>query len=179
LNSTVVKVRHDGPPATAKEIEVTYVQQGRLYTVRAAHCILACWHRVIPYLNTELPAAQVSAEKVPIVYTNLALRNWESFVSLQTHSISAPGCYFTGLSLDHRVSNGGYQSTKRPEEPIVIVMQRYECMPGLPARSQHEAGRADLYATSFETFERKIRDQLARCVGSGGLGPAHELRRSR
>jgi spermidine dehydrogenase len=179
LNSTVVKVRHDGPPATAKEVEVTYVQQGRLYTVRAAHCILACWHRVIPYLNSELPAVQVaalrSAEKVPIVYTNVALRSWESFVRLQTQRISAPGCYFTEVSLDHRVSIGGYQCTRRPEEPMVVVMERYACLAGLPARSQHEAGRADLYATSFETFERKIRDQLARCVGSGGLDPARDI----
>jgi spermidine dehydrogenase len=179
LNSTVVKVRHDGAPTTAKEVEVTYVQQGRLYTVRAAHCILACWHRVIPYFNDELPAAQVaalrSAEKVPIVYTNVALRNWESFVRLQTESISAPGCYFTELGLDHRVSIGGYRCTKRPDQPIVLTMERYACSPGLPARAQHEAGRADLYQTSFETFERNIREQTARCVGTGGFDPARDI----
>jgi spermidine dehydrogenase len=179
LNSTVVKVLHDGTPATAKEVEVTYVQQGRLYTVRASHCILACWHRVIPYLSSELPPAQVaalrSAEKVPIVYTNVALRNWESFVRLKTKSISAPGCYFTELGLDHRVSIGGYQCTKRPDQPIVLTMERYACSAGLPARSQHEAGRADLYATSFESFERKIREQIARCVGAGGFDPARDI----
>src|SRR5271156_1084272 len=47
LNSTVVRVRHEGDPSTAKEVEVTYVQEGRLYTVKGAHCILACWHQVI------------------------------------------------------------------------------------------------------------------------------------
>jgi spermidine dehydrogenase len=179
LNSTVVKVRHDGPPATAKEVAVTYVQQGRLYTARASHCILACWHRVIPYLNDELPPAQVtalqSAEKVPIVYTNVALRNWESFVRLKTESVSAPGSYFTEFRLDHRVSVGAYQCTKRPEQPIVLTMERYACSPGLPARAQHEAGRADLYRTSFETFERRIREQLARSVGSGGFDPARDI----
>ena len=99
LNSTVVRVRHEGDPSTAKEVEVTYVQDGRLYTVKGAHCILACWHQVIPLLTSELPAAQVaylrSAEKVPLVYTNVALRNWESFVRLKTRSITAPGSYFT------------------------------------------------------------------------------------
>jgi len=174
LNSTVVKVRHDG-----EEVEVTYVQQGRLYTVRAAHCILACWHRVIPYLTSELPPAQVaalqSAEKVPIVYTNVALKNWKSFVRLQTESISAPGSYFTELGLDHRVSIGDYHCTRQPDQPIVLTMERYACSPGLPARAQHEAGRADLYRTSFETFERKIREQLARCAGAGGLDPARDI----
>jgi spermidine dehydrogenase len=179
LNSTVVRVRHEGEPATAKEVEVTYVQQGRLYTVKASHCILACWHNVIPYLTTELPPAQLaairSAEKVPLVYTNVALRNWESFVRLQTANISAPGCYFTSASLDHRVSIGDYLCTKRPEDPIVVTMERYPCSPGLPARSQHRAGRADLYATSFETFERKIREQLVRSVGAGGFDPARDI----
>ena len=84
LNSTVVRVRHDGDPSTAKEVEITYVRQGRLYTVKAAHCILACWHPVIPYLTSELPKEQIaalrSAEKVPLVYTNVALKNWKSFV---------------------------------------------------------------------------------------------------
>ena len=179
LNSTVVRVRHNGDPSTAKEVEVTYVQQGRLYTVKAAHCILACWHPVIPYLTSELPAPQVaalrSAEKVPIVYTNVALRNWQSFVRLETRSVTAPGCYFTDFGLDRRVSIGDYHCTRRPEEPIVLTMERYPCAPGLPARSQHRAGRADLYATSFETFERKIREQLARSLGAGGFDPARDI----
>ena len=112
------------------------MQQGRLYTVKAAHCILACWHPVIPLLTDELPAPQVaalrSAEKVPLVYTNVALRNWQSFVRLQTRSITAPGCYFTEFGLDRRVSIGNYHCTKRPEEPIVLTMERYPCSPGLP-----------------------------------------------
>jgi spermidine dehydrogenase len=179
LNSTVVRVRHEGDASTAKEVEVTYVQQGRLYTVKAAHCILACWHPVIPYIASELPAPQVaalrSAEKVPIVYTNVALRNWESFVRLETRSVTAPGCYFTDFGLDRRVSIGNYHCTRRPEEPIVLTMERYPCAPGLPARGQHRAGRADLYATSFETFERKIREQLARSIGAGGFDPARDI----
>jgi spermidine dehydrogenase len=179
LNSTVVKVRHDGDPASAKEVEVTYVQKGQVYTVKAAHCILACWHTIIPFLNTELPAAQVaalrSAEKVPLVYTNVALKNWESFVRLQTASIYAPGSYFTEARLDHRVSIGNYHCTNKPDEPIVVTMSRYPCSPGLPARSQHRAGRANLYATSFETFERNIREQLARSVGAGGFDPARDI----
>jgi spermidine dehydrogenase len=179
LNSTVVRVRHEGDPSTANSVEVTYVQQGRLYTVKGAHCILACWHQVIPLLTSELPAAQVaylrSAEKVPIVYTNVALRTWESFVRLQTRSVTAPGSYFTEFGLDRRVSIGGYHCTKRPNEPIVLTMERYPCSPGHPARQQHIAGRYDLYGTSFETFERKIRELLARSLGPGGFDPASDI----
>ena len=179
LNSTVVKVHHDGDPATAKEVEVAYVQGGKLYTVRASHCILACWHTMIPFLNNELPAEQVialqSAEKVPLVYTNVAVKNWESFVRLQTASIYAPGSYFAETRLDHRVSLGNYHCTGKPHEPIVLTMSHYACQPGLPAREQHRAGRAQLYATPFATFERNIRDQLSRSMGAGGFDPARDI----
>jgi spermidine dehydrogenase len=179
LNSTVVRVRHLGDLAAAKEVEISYVQQGRLYTVKAAHCILACWHPVIPYLTSEISAGQKdalrTAEKVPIVYTNVAIKNWKSFAKLQASSIYSPGCWFSEASLDHRVSLGGYQCTTSPDEPIVLTMHRYPCSPGLPAREQHRAGRADLYATSFDTFERNIRGQLARSLGDGGFDPAEDI----
>ena len=179
LNSTVVRVRHIPDVANAKEVEISYVQQGRLYTVKASHCILACWHAVIPYLSKELPPEQKqvlrSAEKVPIVYTNVALRNWDGFQKLEASSIYSPGCYFSEASLDHRVSIGKYQCTTNPSQPIVLTMHRYPCSPGLPSREQHRAGRQDLYETSFETFERNIREQLARSAGAGGFDPARDI----
>jgi spermidine dehydrogenase len=179
LSSTVVKVKHAGDPATATEVEISYSQQGKLKTVRAGHCVLACWHTMIPYITSELPPAQVaalqSAEKVPIVYTNVALRNWRAFVKLKAGSTYAPGSYFTSVSLDQRVSIGDYHATGKPEDPIVLTMHRFPCLPGSPSRVQHRAGRAELYGTPFDVFERNIRDQLARSLGSGGFDPAKDI----
>lgn len=179
LSSTVVEVKHVGDISTAKEVEVTYSQQGRLKTVRAAHCVLACWHTMIPYISSEIPEPQLaalrSAEKVPIVYTNVALRNWQAFVKLKAGSTYAPGSYFTNVNLDQRVSIGDYHATTKPDEPIVLTMHRFPCKPGLPARSQHRAGRAQLYSTPFDVFERNIREQLARSLGSGGFDPANDI----
>jgi len=179
LSSTVVKVAHIGDPSTAKEVEISYSQQGRLKTVRAGYCVLACWHTMIPYLMPELPQAQLdaltSSEKVPIVYTNVALRNWQAFVKLKAGSTYAPGSYFTEVALDQRVNIGDYHATTKPSEPIVLTMHHFPCQPGLPSRSQHRAGRAQLYGTPFEVFERNIRDQLARSLGSGGLDPAEDI----
>jgi spermidine dehydrogenase len=73
------------------------------------------------------------------------------------------------------VSIGAYHCTRSPEEPIVVNLTRTPCSPGLPARDQHRAGRVELLATSFETFEREIRDQLARSLGAGGFDPAAEI----
>ena len=54
-------------------------------------------------------------------------------------------------------------------------MIRTPAQPGLPEREQHKAGRAELLATPFETFEKNIRDQLGRMLGPGGFDPARDI----
>ncbi|HEY6302213.1 MAG TPA: NAD(P)-binding protein [Terriglobales bacterium] len=179
LNSTVVKVNHRGDPASAKEVEVTYFTENKLKRVRAANCILACWHVVIPYVAQELPDAQkqalASAQKVPLLYNNVLVRNWSAFQKLGARGIYAPGMYHTSVNLDLPVSIGGYECTKSPDEPIVVHMMKAACKPGRPAREQHKLGRIQLYTTTFETYERNIREQLARMLGPGGFEPARDI----
>ncbi len=179
LNSTAVRVKHVGDAAGAKEVEVAYARGGKVYTTRAKNCILACWHVVIPYICEELPQKQrdalASAQKVPLLYTNVALRNWTSFQKLNTNAIYAPGCYHTRVGLDLAVSIGGYECARKPEEPILVHMMKTPCKPGRPSREQHTAGRIELFNTTFETMERKIREQLARTLGAGGFDAARDI----
>jgi len=179
LNSTVVKVNHRGDPASAKEVEVSYFTGKKLNTVRAAHCILACWHVVIPYIAQELPDAQkealASSQKVPLLYNNVLVRNWSAFQKLGARAIYSPGMYHSSVNLDLPVSIGGYECTKKPDEPIVVHMMKAACKPGRPAREQHRLGRIQLYTTTFETYERNIREQLARMLGPGGFDPARDI----
>jgi spermidine dehydrogenase len=179
LNSTAVRVKHIGDAAAAKEVEVAYARGGKVYTARAKSCVLACWHVVIPYICEELPQKQkdalASAQKVPLLYTNVALRNWTAFQKLNLNAVYAPGCYHTRMALDLPVSIGGYECARKPEEPIVVHMMKTPCKPGRPSRDQHTAGRIELYNTTFETMERKIRDQLARTLSAGGLDPARDI----
>ena len=179
LNSTAVRVKHVGDAASAKEVEVAYARGNKVYTAKAKNAVLACWHVVIPYICDDLPDKQkqalASAQKVPLLYTNVALRNWTSFQKLGTNAVYAPGCYHTGVNLDLPVSLGGYECARKPEEPIVVHMMKTPCHPGRPTRDQHTAGRIELYSTTFETIERKIRDQLARTLGAGGFDPARDI----
>ncbi len=179
LNSTAVRVKHLGDPASAKEVEVTYARGGKVYTAKAKNSILACWHVVIPYICEELPDKQrealASAQKVPLLYTNVAIRNWTFFQKVGANAVYAPGMYHTGINLDLPVSMGGYECARKPEEPIVVHMMKAACHPGLPARQQHTFGRMELYTTTFETMERNIRDQLARTLGPGGFDPARDI----
>jgi spermidine dehydrogenase len=179
LNSTVVKVSHRGDPASAKEVELSYFTEKKLKTVRAANCILACWHVVIPYLAPELPDAQkealASAQKVPLLYNNVLLRSWTAFQKLGASVIYAPGMYHTSVSLDLPVSIGGYECAKKPDQPIVVHMMKAACKPGRHIREQHKLGRIQLYTTTFETHERHIREQLARMLGPAGFDPARDI----
>ena len=121
---------------------------------------------MIPYLCPELPEKQKEAlhygVKVPLVYTSVAIRNWKSSKSFRRQTISCPGMYHVDqMNLDiPQLILAGYESPKKPDEPILVRMERTPCLPGLPERDQHRAGRGDLLSTSFETFERSIRDQL-------------------
>jgi spermidine dehydrogenase len=54
-------------------------------------------------------------------------------------------------------------------------MTRTPCQPGLPEHAQNRAGRAELLATPFEVFERKIRDQLGRLLRPGGFDPVTDI----
>jgi spermidine dehydrogenase len=179
LNSTAVRVLHEGPPEEARMVRVAYVRGGRLHTVRARNVILACFNSIIRFLMPELPDAQKQAlayaVKVPMMYSNVFVRNWRAFEKLRVSSVSAPGMYHTSLSLDFPVSIGGYRCSQSPAEPIVMHLVRNPNKPGLPRREQQRAGMHELLATPFATIELETRRQLARILGPGGFDPASDI----
>jgi len=179
LNSTAVRVRNAAHSNISRGVEVTYASGKRVFSLRAGACVLACWNMTIPYLCPDLSDKQKEAlhylVKVPLVYTSVGIRNWISFQKLGISNINAPGAYWNSVSLNWPVNIGDYQSPRSPEEPILLHLSRTPCKPGLPAREQHKVGRMELLVTSFETFERKIRDQLARMLAAGGFDPARDI----
>ena len=179
LNSTVVNVRHNGDPSKAREVVTSYVRGGKTHQVRSRAVVMACWNMFIPALVPDLPAAQREAlafgVKGPLVYTSVAVKNWKAFEKLGVTGVSAPTMYHAGVDLAEAVSLGDLHHPQTPDEPIVLHMTRYILTPGKPRKDQQRLGRADLLSTSFETFERKIRDQLARCLGNGGFDPARDI----
>ena len=179
LNSTVVGVHHDGDPASAREVEVFYTRERRVFRVRGRLCVLACYNSMVPYLCPELPAKQKEAlaygVRAPLIYSHVAIRNWTAFQKLGVFQIAAPGSYHVYAALDFPVSIGDYRFPSHPEEPMVVFMVRTPCQPGLTQREQHRIGRVELYDVTFETMERNIRDQLARMLGPGGFDPAPDI----
>jgi spermidine dehydrogenase len=179
LSSTVLSVRNVGEPHSAGEAEVIYSRGGTLTAARGKAVVLACWNMMIPYLCPELPARQKDAlhylVKTPLVYTSVAIRNWHAFEVLGVHTIYAPGSYHSSVRLNETVDIGHYVSVRSPNDPILVHMVRTPCKPGLDEREQHRVGRAELSDTSFEEFERNIRDQLARTLSPGGFDPVGDI----
>jgi spermidine dehydrogenase len=179
LNSTVVRAANVGDPSNSTAAEVTYVRGGRAHSVRANACILACWNMVIPYMCPEMSRKQKDAlaygAKVPLVYTNVQIKNSKAFHALGATRIRCPGSYFSSVELDYPVSMGEYKYPLNPDEPCVLHLERIPVGPGATARDQQIAGRMELYRTQFATFERNIRDQLGRILSPGGFDPARDI----
>ena len=179
LNSTAVRLEHDGLPEKAQSVRVAYVQGEKTCGVRARSVVLACFNAIVPYLLPELPQPQKQAlaypVKVPMMYTNVFVRNWMAFQKLGVSSVSAPGMYHTSASLDFPVSIGGYQCSQTPQEPIVVHLVRNPNKPGLPRREQQREGMRELLATPFAQIELETRRQFSRMLGPGGFDPAGDI----
>ena len=179
LNSTVVRAANVGDPGNAKEVEVTYVRGEQAHAVSASTCILACWNMVIPYICPDMSRKQKDAlaygVKVPVVYTNVQIRNSRPFEKLGVRRIKCPGSFFTAIEMDYPVSMGDYKYAASPDDPCVLHLERLPCGAGATARDQQIAGRMELYRMQFPTFERNIRGLLGRILSAGGFDPAHDI----
>jgi spermidine dehydrogenase len=178
LRSTAVLVRHEKANASG-DVEVTYIRDGRAHRVRGARCVLACWHGIIPHICPEIPTAQQDAlryqVKVPLVYTNVALRRWTALANQGVYAVRAPSMYWSSATVDFPVSMGAYRFAKGPEEPVLLHVLRTPNKPGAPSRDQHRLGRTELLTTTFAAFETQLRSQLTRMLAPAGFDPARDI----
>jgi spermidine dehydrogenase len=181
LSSTAVRVEHDGPRQSADRVAITYVRGGRADRVWARSCVLAGYNAMIPYLCPELPDRQrealARAVKIPIIYSTVALRNWQAWKKIGIGAVTAPGSYHANAMLDFPVSLGGYEFSRGPDDPITVHMERFEkaADTGLTSREQSRAARYRMLGTPFSEIEREIRTQLTGTLESGGFDPARDI----
>jgi spermidine dehydrogenase len=181
LGASVVKVAHDGDPASATEVTATYVEDGKLKTATGGQLILACWHRIIPFLTDEIGAEQVAAledqHKVPLIYTNVQLRNWEPLKAAGIAGFNDVAGFWNGAEIDFPVSIGDYKFADVPADPIILHLSKIPTTadPTMSAREQAAAGRGYLTTVSFEDMEREIRDMLDRALSPFGFDAARDI----
>jgi len=181
LSSIVIRAEHIGKtePTTEKAVRVVYSRDGKNLEVTGANVILACFNNIIPFIAPEIPPEQKTAlaypSKVPLLYTNVLIRNWQAWKKLGVYMLSCPNGYHQWATLDTAMSIGGYESAASPDQAVVIHMVRNPNQPGLPRKEQNRLGRWDILNTPFETIEKEIRGQLDAMLGAGGFQSKRDI----
>jgi spermidine dehydrogenase len=176
LSSTVVALAND-----ASGVDVLYAQGEKLTRVHADHAVYAGYSAMLPYICPDLGAAQRKAVsdqvKAPLVYVNVAIRNWRAWVNRGIHYVNNPAGFYSNLKLDYPVSLGDYHFPTRPEEPMILHLVHVPWPEGpiKDLRSAWRAARALVYARRFEEFESHARDELTRILGPGGFDADRDI----
>jgi len=181
LNSTVINAKHDGPVGQAKDVVVTYIQDGKPHRVRGAGVVMACWNMIIPFLCPELPDGQKEAlrlnVKIPYVFSNVMVKNWQAIKKSGIGAAYCPTSYYHLLQTEYPVSMGGYEPTDDPNEPMPITLIRVPVPDerGMPPRDQFREGRGTILAAEFEEYETAVHAQLNGMFGAHGFDAKRDI----
>lgn len=178
LGHTVVSVENGSDGHV--DIGIVNNADGSLHRIKARHCTLACFNMVIPYILNGIKEEQAEAllknVKVPMVYTNVVIKNWQAWVKLGVHEIYGVNTFHSRVKLDYPVTMGGYSSSKDPSDPIVVHMVH---VPTTPSESDPRAAlrkaRKTFFSLKFEDFETHIKQDLNRMLGPGGFNAETDI----
>jgi spermidine dehydrogenase len=176
LSSTVVALSN-----SRAGVDVLYAQGERLTRVSATHAVYAGYSAMLPYICPDLGAAQRTAlsrqVRAPMAYVNVAIRNWRAWVKQGVHYVNNPSGFYANIKLDFPVSLGDYRCPLHPDEPMILHLVHVSWPEGpiVDLRSAWRAGRALLYARTFDEFESHARDELSRILGPGGFDADRDI----
>ena len=177
LNSTVIGVDN-----IDQGVSVTYASsEGELKQVSARHSVLACYHSIIPHLCPAMSDTQKAAlkyqVKVPMILTNVLLRNSRALDKLGVDAVSCPGRLHARLFLFKGLHTGGYKRSDGADEAVSLVFWGSISPPedAVDIRSQLRGSRQKLLELSFEDFEREVRTVLDGRLGPAGFDVAEDI----
>jgi spermidine dehydrogenase len=179
LASTAVHIRHDGDPATAGSVLVTYVREGKLHRIRAKAVVLGTGGWVNRNIVGDLPPAYVEAYRQfrygPVLTANVAVRHWRYFDKLGFTAAR----WFSGLGwhLCVRRNVAWHANTPplTPDSPIVLTFYIPLLHPEADPAAQGVLARTQLLSTSYAEFEQQLRGQLSEMFGSHGFDARRDI----
>ena len=179
LNSTAVRVEHDGAPGDAQRVVVDFVQDGRQFSLKAKTVVMASggWvnRRVVKDLPHEYHSAYEAFAHSPVLVANVALTNWRFLERLGVSAALWSGGFGFTCNIRRPMIVGGRSQPLHPDEPIVLTFYVPIYKPGLPRKEQGVVGRVELLGTSFAGYERQIREQMTAMFSDGGFDPASDI----
>ena len=126
LSSTVFSVVHEGKPATAKAVRITYDKDGKLMSVRAKAAICAGQQHANKHIchdiSNDYRDAMGAFQHAPMLVINVALRNWRFLDKLGVSGVR----WFEGLgwwtSLRRNLIVDGHETQPLdPNKPVVMT----------------------------------------------------------
>ena len=176
LASTVVAMAN-----ARSNVDILTARGETLTRIAADHVVYAGHAAMLPYICPELRDTQRRAVadqvRAPLVYVNVAVRNWQAWVQRGVHNVNNPTGFYTQLKLDYPVSLGGYRCPTNPSEPMILHLVHVPFPQGevTDIRSAFRAARAMLYAQGFAEFETRAREELGRLFGSAGFDADRDI----
>ena len=128
-----------------------------------------------------MPDAQKAAlkyqVKVPMILTNVLLRNSEALDKLGVDAISCPGRLHARLFLFKGLHTGGYKRPDSADEAVSLVFWGSISPPedAVDIRSQLRGSRQKLLELSFEDFEREVRTVLDGLLSPAGFDVSEDI----
>ncbi len=170
LSATVVHAEN-----TQNGVDISYVEGGQLKKVSGRHGVLACYHSVIPHLCPSLSEQQKEAlsyqVKIPLLLTNVLIRNTKALDKLGIDAVNFPGRLHGRCFLFRGISTGGYEHDMSDDGPVSLVFWGSVSPPddAIDLKSQLRGSRQKLLQLSFEDFEREVRTVLDGLLGPEGF----------
>jgi spermidine dehydrogenase len=164
-----------------KNAVVTYTEAGKIKAVSTRHCVLACYHSMIPYLCPELPEVQKEAQryqvKVPLLVTNVLIRSGDVMERLGINGAYCPGRMHANLYMLKGISSGGYSQHMADPGPVVLTFSgTIVPPPGVTdVREGFRQSREKMLELTFAHYEREIRTVLGGMLGPAGFNGERDI----
>jgi spermidine dehydrogenase len=125
---------------------------------------------ITPAFSETQHSALRANERAPLVYVNVAVRNWRPWQRLGIHDVYGVDTFFSRYKLDYPVSFGKHGTSADPSQPILLhlVHVPYTSVTK-DVRSAIRTARRTLLQRTFADFERMIRNELEALLKPGGF----------
>jgi len=181
VKSMVVDIKHDGPADSAKGVTITYLNNGKLFKVRAKTAIVAGQQFSNKHICRDLPREYIEAmgtfHHSPMLTVNVALRNWRFLDKLGISSAR----WFEGFgwwtSLRRNVLVDGKETMPLdPNKPVCMVQYNPFVMNGFgDVASTCTAARMQLFGMPYADIEAGVRSQFQKMFGSAGFDAKRDI----
>jgi spermidine dehydrogenase len=179
LSSTAISVQHDREADKSDWVSVSYLKDGRIYRLRARSVVLSGGSWTSKHIVQDLPQSHREAyaefHRSPCLMANVAVRNWRFL-----YKMGMSGCrWFEGIGNYVEVRKlaltGVGDSRIGPDSPIVLSLKILYSYPGHSTEQQGNLGREEMLTTSFQEYERRIREQLTAMFAASGFDAKRDI----